>query len=291
MKKLNNFLTSVDDSSASEMIRSWSECLPGELSDLFYQAQKPGPVERYKSYFSLGRDGIDQLLALEGKGKSIRLCMGCRKVIDPNSETAVNTFVPLLEIPSAGIGPASFFEMKYNFPEPAGEAAYDIALDDDSGTTIITPDVAKLFREKWNELTDMEVGNAFSGATYKNYVKIEFPIKVGNNNIVDITEKIYTGNLEARRVLSYVVVKEDVELIIQCLKSLKINSDTLILNMYMGAGLTVQVKHPFNFRPIFEVPSRIKLGYPSIEVEEEEDPVKVYFDRSRPCPPFCDPGE
>ena len=61
MNNLNN--KPITSKQANTFRNSWKECLSNEISNLFYQAEKTGPVERYNSYFGLGKAGIAAILA------------------------------------------------------------------------------------------------------------------------------------------------------------------------------------------------------------------------------------
>lgn len=276
MNNLNN--KPITSKQANTFRNSWKECLSNEISNLFYIAEKTGPVERYNSYFGLGKAGIAAILAT-GEEESIRLYMGSHKVIDPNTNEGQNTFLPLLKIGQA------FYVLTYELKDGSNKKNSNQGMLNsgnvgDGSSTEITEGTANLFRNKWDEMPDRDVLDAFSGLTYKN---IRAYKGNGEKNISEIEE-----GLKQHRVESYEINKADVNLIKTCLKT--VEADHQYFHLYLGAGLTVQIWHPFDFRPIFEIPANTNKHMLYHGLNNNGD-CKVYFERTKPCPPYCDPTE
>lgn len=266
--------TVISSPQAQERMTDWMNCLPGDLSDLFYfhHEKSDGTTEytRFDNCFSLGKDGIEQLLHLHGNATMvIRIYMGCNRIIDPVTENARDVFYPVFCIKAGDGGATTYYEMKY----------IPTSLMKGLGESIITPGTADLFRAKWNELNDTEVGMAFSGAT------------LGCKNCEADPMKPEEKVIKNRRVEYYEFPNSDVNNMIKALLAyMKEGGKSPYLYFCMGAGLSVQIDHPFNFRPIIKVPSGNQLFHPASGGFEVAHPV-AYFERSKPCPPFCDPTE
>ena len=240
-------------------LTSWAICPPSELSNLFYFSKTISEnnleIEKYTGVYMLAGDGITKLLELDSEGqniKAIRIYMGCgQSTIEDLPHKS--TFYPIFAIVTEDGEDRYHFHYTTNAP---------IWTD-----LPISGEIAGLFRTHWNQLSDDGIANAFSGLTV---------------NDADLTS---VGSLRTRRVKFYEFPKADVNDIV---KQLKGTSD-LELALMLGAGLTVRVTHPFNFRPILGVPlttnnsSSTEVGMDSLGA--------VYFERSQPCPPYCPNGD
>lgn len=251
-----NQSTKITDGEAYSLKRSWATCLPGELSNLFYHVNKETSELERCNVFKLGGDGIKGLIKL-GKGaiECIRIDMGCN---EDGKFAPIFTIVPIK-------GESTHFKL---FPQP-----------NNKGQSIITHAISDLFRKKWDALNDEALANAFSGVTCN---------KIDGKETEPVT---YLGSFKARRVKSYDFLNEDACRIVADLKAVKATgpSANLYVKLFLGAGLTVDVTHPFNFRPILSVSSLTKPinpdpGKDRISLDESSD---TDYERSRPCPPYC----
>lgn len=247
-KKKNTVLSQKE---ASNRKKDWRDCLPGDLSNLFYYPNEDG-VHRFNNYFALGKDGIAKLLKLGTAINYIRVYMGCKD----------NKFSPLFTIVSGPKGKMKedSYSLQY-VPKPQPINQPLPTLDE------ITPGIAELFQANWEELSDVEVADAFSGVTAK--------------NIKSQTSQLQTTH----RVKFYDFPHDDVQQIIHNLNKIKQPKQRYV-RLLLGAGLKVRLTHPFNFRPILSVPSHTQQQAPVMSKADET--YETYFERSKPCPPFCD---
>jgi hypothetical protein len=175
--------------------------------------------------------------------------MGCAPITSGARE-GQPTFTPLLGILFKDPG---IEEMVFSLPPAKNESLVQISSA-----------ISDLFRQKWLEISNDQVADAFSGYTVAN-TKVSAlsspPIKL--------------------RVNHYTFDNKDVLGIQSKLRAMY--DDSPFLKLHMGAGLTVEMVHPFNFRPILEVGKFIP--------EQDGDGDEENYERSQPCPPYCPGGE
>lgn len=276
----------------SSFRENWMNCLPGNISNLFYQKDLKKGIQRI-SYFSLNFNkkdisDIETFRDTYQKDCIIRIIMGCEK-----DEHQNDIFTPVFELTYQGVvnqivQDPLFFSQTPHFstysPRPSLNPILNLAelqLPDSpiDSLTEITGGVADLFHKKWSEFSDAELADAFTGITH---------MTSSSNRAISIEEEAQQF-LTSKRVRSYVFSKADTSIILQYILQ---QSSGQPIYMYMGAGLTVRFTHPFNYRPMILLPDR-PSGMPE-DAEWPEDPdAGTYFERSRPCPPYCedDDGE
>lgn len=239
----------------TEIKKAWKECLPGNLSNLFYYVDEhTKSIQRFKNAFYLGEDGITALLNLNPSDTNcIRIYMGSKD----------HQFTPIFSI--VVNGQESSFELKYN-----KENKHNTQQPHFLPLIQVTRGVVDLFRKHWEELSDLELSDAFSGVTIQN-----------------IYNKNESGSLKTRRVTFYEFPSEDVNQMVENLQS--VPEEERYVYLLLGAGLTVRLTHPFNFRPILTVPS-LTPGIPLTNDNNEIVLPEAYFERSQPCPPYCPDG-
>ncbi|MEN0004591.1 MAG: hypothetical protein AAF798_10615 [Bacteroidota bacterium] len=242
--------------------KTWEECLPANLSDLFYYEDSDNKLKRYTNYFKLGDDAIAQIVALgASKIDCFRIIMGCEYDADDNQLK----FAPVFSIVPV-TGNATHYTLTYEPEIIETKLTFE-------GYIEITSSISSLFKQHWAELTDDQITNAFHGTTVN---KIDFKY---NKPVIKLTPENAFSN---KRIRNYTIIHSDVEGIIKDLKS--VSEEDRYIHVFLGAGLTVQLTHPFSFRPIIEVSSA--LAFP----EDGSGPGSNY-DRAKPCPPFCpNPG-
>lgn len=240
----------IPESQAADMIRDWADCLPGDLINLFYNIL-PSEEGKRIGAFELSRDGIDLLKGTPPDWiNRIRIYMGCFN----------GKFSPIftLVLEREENEKEYFYHRLDPIPTTNNPYAYPI----------ISSAIADLFQQKWAEISDEELSNAFSGLTCSKIV-------LSNGDGPDE----YKGAFRAQRVRYYDFLSHDAVRIVERIQS----SEYAQLKVFLGAGLSVQITHPFDFRPI------IKVITPEVDSQlsgdEEED-----FERSQPCPPFCHNG-
>lgn len=282
---------SLDATAVAVLRENWMNCLPGNLSNLFYKRDTYQGIQRI-SYFSLSlseeqRDSIGTYLNDYGETCIIRILMGCQKDKDGNK-----VFSPVFELTNDAasyvIGQSPlYFSLIPNYdpasPKPSikpiitltESIADDPALQD---LTEITAGIADLFHKRWLELSDAELADSFSGVTR------QFS-SADPKSLSDEAQEFLT----AKRVRSYVYSKPDTTLVIRYIINPKFENSQM--RIYMGAGLTVRLTHPYNFRPMLFLPG-LPSGMPEIATGTLDDPDPgTYFERSQPCPPYCEPPE
>lgn len=256
MKNLRKRL-SIPKDEANRLKENWANCLPGELSKLFYSVPDGDSRNADKvNSFDLSQNGINGLLEHGEQVKVIRIYMGC-------SED--HQFTPIFTIVKKDQTEINYelIALKSSIEEKTGGSSF----------VQITHSISSLFQRKWAELNNEEVSAAFSGLTC--------------SKIVQKTEsqlQVYDGSFVARRVKSYDFLTEDVKHIIANLKG--VEKTLRKVQLLLGAGLTVHVTHPFNFRPILAV-SSMHLGPGMTASNEDGPPYDNNYERSKPCPPFC----
>lgn len=235
--------------------KAWMNCLPGNLSNLFYYLDENG-VHRFDNYFELAQDGVNMISDLESTIHCVRIYMGCEE------NESSNVFSPVLSLVTST--KEYYYRLVYVVKnESDGAVQTDVNIN---------PAIADLFQINWDELNDAEMANAFSGVTYS-----------------DKSGGIESTPPAIRRVKFYDFPDEDVSLIVNKLREYKLNNEAPRLLLLLGAGLTVRLTHPFNFRPIIAV---FSLPTTSGELTTTHNiPGATYFERSRPCPPFCNDKE
>lgn len=263
MNLLNPKITHIEIDYAETHKSSWRDCLPSELSNLFYRQGAKG-IERLDNYFKLGEDGIDKLIELHGRDllQCIRIYMGCHK------EDSRDQFAPLLALVEKQ-GHEHHYKLPYH---PKVVSSNPINYNT---MARVTPGMVDLFRINWNELSDMELADAFSGIT------------VGKLNI-NLQGENATDELKTRRVKFYDFPILDIEQMVSTLKPL--DKEQRYLHLQLGAGLTVRVTHPFNFRPIIAIPGQVTTNTIQ-EAANLDGTGETYFERSQPCPPYCPDGD
>lgn len=277
---------------AKEIMASWEACLPGEISNLFYYIpERNASAQRYNNYFSLGEDGISDLLNFDpfdphepidpNTLPKIQIHMGCRRVIDEFSGDAMSTFTPLLSI--ASNGDKDYYELKYVPEAPKHTKSFSLVeIHPHLRLDPISSGVAELFCMKWKELSDEQLADAFSGETANKVLLHQLP---PNGEKVAILQGLPSN----QRVRSY-DFSVDVAHIIQDLHNSVENGIEPYFHLRLGAGLTVRLTHPFNFRPIITV-SKPKPPTLAYENGDGDGPGEGNYERSLPCPPYCPNGD
>lgn len=256
MKNLRKRL-SIPEGEAKRLRTNWENCLPGELSKLFYSLPDGDPKKADKvNSFNLSQNGINGLLEHGEQVKVIRIYMGC-------SED--HQFTPIFTIVKTDQTEINYelIALKSPTEEKTGRGSF----------VEITHSISSLFQRKWAELNNEEVSAAFSGLTCSKIVQKKEP-----------QLQVYDGSFVARRVKSYDFLTEDVKHIIANLKG--VEKTLQKVQLVLGAGLTVHVTHPFNFRPILAV-SSMHPGPGMTTSIEDSPPYDNNYERSKPCPPFC----
>lgn len=292
MNDHTNKTQEITSAEVSSLRDSWMNCLPGNISNLFYQKDPQKGIQRI-SYFSLRftEENISAIRIFRDTYQNdciIRIIMGCKK-----DEHQNDVFAPVFELTYQGIVnqlilDPLFFSQTPHFstysPRPSLNPVLNLIGFQRSGSSVdplteITGGVADLFHKKWSEFSDAELADAFTGITH---------MTSSSNRAISIEEEAQQF-LTSKRVRSYVFSKADTSIILQYILQ---QSSGQPIYMYMGAGLTVRFTHPFNYRPMLLLPDR-PSGMPK-DAEWPEDPdAGTYFERSRPCPPYCedDDGE
>ncbi len=247
--KRSKALSSIPEDQAEKLVDDWRNCSPGELSNLFYNVTTAtGPIERIDAY-AVQQDTIVKLRNLKpGLIDRIRIYMGCSE----------GEFTPIFTIVLKDGNEAKYDYYKL---EPILNTAHIKAFPN------ISSGISDLFQRKWRELSNEELSTAFAGLTCSNVVE------------KGVTSPEFHGHFRDQRVRYYDFLDQDAQKIVEKLKGLSFPKVEVLL----GAGLTVQVTHPFNFRPIIAVSSQ---GVDSQFDGQDEE----YFERSQPCPPFCQNG-
>lgn len=260
MKNLRKRLFIPKDE-ANRLKENWANCLPGELSKLFYSVPDGDSRNADKvNSFDLSQNGINGLLEHGEQVNVIRIYMGC-------SED--HQFTPIFTIVKTDQTEINYGLIPQHSPTEEKTGG--------SNFVEITHSISSLFQRKWAELNNEEVSAAFSGLTCSKIVqktKSHLPVPV----------PVYDGSFVARRVKSYDFLTKDVKLIIANLKGVEKTSRKV--QLLLGAGLTVHVTHPFNFRPILAV-SSMHPGPGMTTSNEDGPPYDNNYERSKPCPPFC----
>lgn len=252
--------------------QAWLNTLPANLSNLFFFPTASEGLERVIAY---KLDLSDSVLVTElqntvnsiadGTTLDISIEMGAHAEkfapifalnlsipIDATQTEEVSLYIELLKVPENEIMTTS------------ASNAISYAKSEGDNYTEVTKSIAELFSQKWQQLADLEIGNAFSGFTYGK---------------VPLSQATPTEQMEKmRRVKSYQFSQDDTTVILEYILSQLENSEYPDVKILLGAGLIVQLDHPFNFRPI------IFTG-PSNPANNQE--VGTYFERAKPCPPFC----
>lgn len=282
--------------------RNWMNCLPGNISNLFYRQSQAEGIQRV-SYYTLdldpnGRNDIREYTLDSYLQCVIRITMGC------TNENGFEQLYPIFRlvylnntIPgSSGEPPIVLNSLSFSLNPQYGSVAplpslnpilenakksngEAILLPED--LTEITPGVADLFHKKWLELSDAELAVAFSGITQRIDKVDPAPTSPAAESQQLLTSK---------RVRSYVFSPADTQIIINYI--LNPAYEQYSVRMYMGAGLTVRITHPFSFRPMLFLPD-LPSSVPGTELQDEQDDPDsgTYFERSHPCPPYCEPPE
>ncbi len=252
--KRSKVLSSIPEDQAEKLFNDWRNCSPGELSNLFYNVttnKEPGkrPVERIDAY-KLGEGGIRDLKTVNFVLlERIRIYMGCSE----------GEFTPIFTI----------------VLKDGNEAKYDYYKLEPILTTpvrsypIISSGISDLLQRKWRELSNEELSTAFTGLTCS---KIEKHA---------VHSHKYIGDFRNQRVRYYDFIIDDAQKIANLVKGL----ESPKVEVLLGAGLTVQITHPFNFRPIITVSSAVG-GTSKADGDDDDES----FERSQPCPPFCHNG-
>lgn len=228
----------------ADAMHAWKTCLPNELSNLFYVKVADG-LKRIKA-FTLDLDEGDKIILKDkievAEVHAVKIGMGCVE----------DQFSPIFcIITQADQQVFSYYYYKMQFPLES------------NAKIIISEGIADLFAQKWLELNDNEVKLAFSGATVSEI-----------KNIADLA----TGSTQVQelRVNFYTFEKDDAVKIVSHLKD-HLNTPNYGLKLLLGAGLSIRMTHPFNFRPIIHI-------YGS---QGREATQNTFFERGKPCPPFC----
>lgn len=237
---------------AHKMIKSWQNCLPGEISNLFYYIDEHSDLQRYTTFY-LEQEGINILTNPPSDIDTIRIYMACGST--PNGPRAgTPTFVPILGIVFKDHG--------------VEEILFPLQYVQFQQFTKISSAISDLFRQKWIELSNDKVAEAFSGYTV-----------VDTSGAPGVTVSSPPANL---RVNFYTFDHKDVTAIQAKLRGFE--GYDPFLKLHLGAGLTVEIMHPFNFRPILEV-GIIQNGNDGDGDDDSDN-----YERSQPCPPYCSGG-
>lgn len=262
-------------------LASWKECSPSNISKLFY-LKEDGDLKRYTSFpikkFTKREHNHLEKLAQEIKGAdpnnpatlpanlSVRIYMGIK------DETFAPSFVITCKKKSY------LFDVDYDHPTVgiwhtviSGQGMF--WDEEKQGNTIITAGIEALFMQNWLELNDEQVGNAFLGITATKIVP-----KDGEWSDED-GETTIKGGLNLRKANFYSYSSVDALDIIRYMLEHK-DADESGIGILMGAGLTIDLVHPFNFRPIISTKS-------SGSAAAQAGGGSTYYERSLPCPPFC----
>lgn len=238
----------IEEHQAREMITDWADCLPGDLINLFYNLLSSEEGRRIGA-FELRGAGMDVLKGIPPDiVDRIRIYMGCFN----------GKFSPIFTIVLGHEEKEYLYFMLDPIPTKTTSWAYPI----------ISSAIADLFQQKWAELSDEELSKAFSGLTCSK-------ISLSESNAPDA----YIGTFRTQRVRYYDFLQNDAARIIDRIQS----SDYPQLKVFLGAGLSVQITHPFDFRPIIKVIT--PQADSQLSGDDDED-----FERSQPCPPFCHNG-
>lgn len=240
-----------------EQTRSWKHFPPSLISDLFYYKDDKGEQQRYYS-FILSEEDTNILRSLDPENISaIRFFLACAYT------DSIYTFNPWIGI------------LYKN--ETEDEFLFELQLVDASALPIwyqgiITPGTADLFRLKWLEIGAEKINYAFAGKTFK---------KFGDQTRDDPDSLLPTN----QRVKFYHFGKDDVHDIINNLQN-----TSKRFYLHLGAGLQVDIFHPYNFRPVIEV-GRLRYITPGSEdITLDGDDDDNYYERAQPCPPYCHGG-
>ncbi|MCB0628319.1 MAG: hypothetical protein R2824_14655 [Saprospiraceae bacterium] len=279
----------LDKEQVDKLNQEWNNCLPSSISNLFYEKHDKTGIQRV-SYFSLNLDDADYD-TIRGFWKEfhgfciIRIIMGCEN--EKFSPVFELTHVDFQLSKTAQENPPSlYYSLIPNYdtetPKPSLSPIFSYSNtlfnneDPPSGLTEITPGVADLFHKKWFELSNAKLSAAFSGITHR--IDSGKPDTIGQEGQQLLTSK---------RVQSYVFSQSDTNIVIAYIVN-PIYEDSSV-RMYMGSGLTMRFTHPFRFRPMLFLPN-LQSGMPEVQSDPTDDPDSgTYFERSKPCPPYCDP--
>lgn len=248
------------------MKEAWRDCLPSELANLFYYNPTGSPadsstgVQRINSY-NLANEGITKLSTLGTANVDyVQIVMGVNKNETPHQ------FSPIFKIVARSLKEPVYYQLYPNKVESA------------LGFFEIEPNTAQLFHKKWQELTEAEIASSFTGQTIDGPNDLNFkPLEHAEQKVLQVAKSV-----KNRRVRSYKFDKEDMHRIINYIDKYQENFDIKI-TLYLGAGLTVHLSHPFSFRPVLDVSAIAK----SDSIEADAPPSGEDFERSKPCPPFC----
>ncbi len=261
MKKQTSMPGSLSAEDAKMRITSWRTCLPNELSNLFYYTAE-GEVHRYNNYFYLEQTAINSILVMDVlQIQSMRIYMGCSK---PENEQQ-DKFAPVLSIVDLD-KKETYFPLNYQ-QAPTKTSA---VRSPKKINARITPGIVDLFQVNWAELNEIELADAFSGIT---------PSKLQAPNAM--------SQLQTRRVQFYDFPQTDVRQMFSIL--INVPAANRYLRLLLGAGLTVRITHPFNFRPIIAIPTGSSQHQAASKSDDDSD--ETHFERSQPCPPYCPNGE
>ena len=295
MKKIKSKIKGIDPllmpvKEVKRLMRNWQRCLPILLGDLFTM-ETPQGILRYDTY-SLNKSNIKFIKSLNNlysgdNVKGISVIMGKKdlKVSKKSNEfnPSNSIFLPILlvELKTSYEG-----NLYYYFPTDPVNKIFNLnesiakrtkihnALNPGDAAQRLSPKVAELFIVNWQSLGDTELISSFDCLSPDGTIEI----KSGNPSDPDIV----FSEQKLLRVKQYNYDEMETKAIFDNLNQSKQNKFFISL----GAGLSVADYHPFNFRPII----RIEQPIPKNRLADDED-LPEYYDTSRPCPPWCKPGE
>ncbi len=227
-----------------DALQAWKEYLPDELTNLFYIKEDKGL--RRVNAFILDLDEGDKLIIEEkietDQVHAIKIGMGCR-------DGRFSSIFCIITEPKKGNFQYYYFKMVVA-PKFRSEG-------------IISKGVEMLFVRKWMELNDNELKQSFFGPTVGLINDIGL-LATGETRIEDIRVNFYTYE------------DSDAVKIVRHLKE-NLGTPDYGLGLLFGAGLTVRITHPFDFRLIIQI----------YEEESTQTTESTFFERARPCPPYC----
>ena len=239
-------------------ISNWKNYYPNELSKLFYIQTEDGLKRVNKYILDLTPEDKLSIESLNASNvHAVKIGMGCVNDLFSPIFCIITGAAPNFEY--------FYFRMQLNPQSQLGNLPK--SSENTSIIGNITEGTAQLFIQSWSELNENELRDAFSGSTINSIKQVD-GLQDGSAQIQHLRVNFYTfggtetaeGNQNAIKIVELLQVN--------------LNQSNNGLYLWMGAGLPIQFSHPFNFRPILE------LG-------NETDHGSIFFERTLPCPPFC----
>lgn len=272
-----------------EFKENWLRSSSVNLDNLFTYETQDG-IERYDT-FLLSNESAQQIIDAfddlesenpEGTQVTLKVIMGEKTrefALAESFQSASGVFQPILEVSlSNSIAPV---KVLLHFFLESVKQPFVLSAANNSFKNQISPQVAELFILNWQCLTTDGVINAFAGITAE---------KIINESDTTLGE-IQLGTRKLRRVTHYTFSNiESLSILKNLKKSLAYQHefDPTRFHLHLGTGLIVPDFHPFNFRPIIKITSPIDHDDSLVEPEDLFE--AIFYDTSRPCPPFCDPS-